>query len=215
MKGIAIFSSCTFSCAALRSILTELYPDTETKEAVVPFDLIDTDTVIFILNECNLLHYSEFFLRYYTHIQHDKIILLGEKRNTLLFNAIACQEYKSIDVTLSTKKLTTEFSETISKRNFRQGDISKKNTITPCEIEVIRMLSAGQSLSEIAFIKSKSLKTISHYKYSFFRKLGLEDWLVTLLKITKGIDKAKASCDEPDPQDGREIQKFLRFFAAA
>ncbi|WP_431224004.1 hypothetical protein ACQ86O_02480 [Serratia sp. L9] len=69
------------------------------------------------------------------------------------------------------------------------------------------MLSAGHSLSEIAFIKRRSLKTISHYKCSFFRKLGLENRLVTLLKITQGTER------NPEYQYKHDLHRFLEFYA--
>ncbi|WP_431224003.1 hypothetical protein ACQ86O_02475 [Serratia sp. L9] len=124
MKGIVIFSNCTFSRAALHSILIDLYPGAEIKDADAsdPLDLIDTDRIIFILNECNLLYYSEFFLKYCKYIPYEKIILLGDERNNLIFNAIACHEYKHIDITLPTKILIDEFSAAISQRKSIYGE---------------------------------------------------------------------------------------------
>ena len=192
MKRIVIFSDCTFSCVALHSIIRELYPDAKVKEAGDSVNLNDFNTIIFILNEGNVFQYGHYFINYYNDLPHHKIIIIGDGKVNIMFSAIVCCECKSIDINLTLKELSVKLDFFMIEKPLKQRIIRKETAISSSEIEVISMLSAGYSLSDIALLKKRSLKTISHYKCSFFRKLGLENRLATLLKITKGTNWAKA-----------------------
>ncbi|MCD9085686.1 response regulator transcription factor [Stenotrophomonas sp. SY1] len=58
--------------------------------------------------------------------------------------------------------------------SYRSG-LSREGRLSPREIEVVRMLAAGQSVSSIAERLGRSVKTISRQKMDAMRKLGLEN----------------------------------------
>lgn len=96
-------------------------------------------------------------------------VLLKNGRKTDVVDAIrlvACgHKYIGVEV----KKILHEFrlDHTNTKGKFDQKALSKK------ESEVLRLYVAGRSVSEIAIMLSRSIKTISHQKISAQQKLGI------------------------------------------
>ncbi|MBH5326261.1 helix-turn-helix transcriptional regulator [Salmonella enterica] len=57
------------------------------------------------------------------------------------------------------------------------------DTLTPAELSLLRMLVQGMSVSEIAQMRDRSVKTISSQKAKLYRKLGIRNDLVLWLDL--------------------------------
>ncbi|NTY85626.1 response regulator transcription factor [Serratia fonticola] len=223
MNRIVVYSNCTFSYTGMHDILCDKYPGLSVIRPKADLDIIDADFIILIINECNLLQYSEFLLTYCKHLPYAKFIIVGEVSDCNLFNAILGCQYKSIDIRLPMKELKAQCGRLMLENEISLKMVALKNMITPSEIEVIKMLSTGFSLSQVAALKKRSLKTISHHKCSFFRKLGLENRTSILLRFSSGgrdsptfISKTEGGEDERSNKlledyttDTQSINEFL------
>ncbi len=61
----------------------------------------------------------------------------------------------------------------LERSGARNGRPTRRLSLSPREIEVVRLFAAGLSLSEIAARHHRSIKTVSSHKISALRKLGL------------------------------------------
>ncbi len=96
-------------------------------------------------------------------------ILLKSGRQADVVNAIRLVAFGQKYIGVEVKNILHEFrlGHTNSKGKFDQKALSKK------ESEVLRLYVAGRSVSEIAIMLNRSVKTISHQKISAQQKLGI------------------------------------------
>ncbi|CAI2158587.1 Transcriptional activator protein BglJ [Serratia fonticola] len=185
MKKIAIFSSCSYSYLSLHVAFNERHPKAHTIHSTNPIDMVGADLVIFIISACDILQYSTIFLKYCKFNPDKKIVTIGEGKHNEVFDAVIGCKNRRIDIKLPLREILNQ-CENIIYDNKPPLHVICENTIKPIEIEIIRMLSQGYSLTEIAIKKNRNLKTISHHKCGFFRKLGVKNRLDTLLKLNSG-----------------------------
>ncbi|ATM74961.1 hypothetical protein CRN79_03465 [Serratia fonticola] len=182
-KNVVVWGECIYSYLALQSIINELYPSFYVSRFMSPNSIIDSDFVFFIINSRNLIESSSIFMS--SDLSEKKVIVIGDVAHTKLFDVIVNRENSYIDVFLQLDDFKLRCLELM--RNVRvRGCVSGRRysyVVSPLEVEVVRMLSSGLTLSQIAKIKKKSLKTISHHKCSFFRKVGMKNNAVNLLKL--------------------------------
>ncbi|MDD2050427.1 response regulator [Pseudomonas putida] len=96
-------------------------------------------------------------------------VLLKSGRKTDVVDAIRFVSFGHKYIGVEVKKILHEFrmDHTSAKGKFDKKALSKK------ESEVLRLYVAGRTVSEIAIILSRSVKTISHQKISAQQKLGI------------------------------------------
>lgn len=74
---------------------------------------------------------------------------------------------------ISTAHSSVYYSEKMKDLAQLASAPSTKNILSPSELEVIRLFAMGQSLMEIAKVRSRSISTVATQKYNAMRKLHL------------------------------------------
>lgn len=146
-------------------------------------DFTTINCIIFILSEDNLFECIDLYFEQIFYRDSINVITSGSKKLVGAFNSITGQEFSSIDISANINELTIYLRSAIACYQVTEKTLPV-NSITKSEYETIQMISTGLSVTEIASIKEKSVKTISSYKCSFFRKLGLKNSTANLLKLT-------------------------------
>lgn len=183
MRRVSIFCDIPFYYMAFSYILKKNTPVTSTENVNGKSDFTTIDCIVFILSEDNLFECIDLYFERVFSRGSINVITSGSKKLVDIFNSIAGREFSSIDIYVSINELTVYLKRAISYCQIT-GNNLPVNSIIKSEYETIRMISMGLSVTEIAAIKEKSVKTISSYKCNFFRKLGLKNSTANLLKLT-------------------------------
>jgi DNA-binding NarL/FixJ family response regulator len=79
-----------------------------------------------------------------------------------------------VDLILSVSQSESMITKTIlQERDSTTSNRVDKVSITPCEITVFDSVMKGVSLTELACIEGRSIKTLSHHKRNLMRKFGI------------------------------------------
>lgn len=157
------------------SVVTQNYVET---------DFSKIECMIIMLDEQN---FSDCIKMYYTTLvfnTHLNIVLVGQKDVINIFRALTGKKINAIDISINVDDLIIWLIIFIYKPSSLDV-IPQYNIITINELETIRLLSNGLSVTQIAKHKKKNIKTISYYKCCFFRKLGLKNSTINLFKLTR------------------------------
>lgn len=194
MKRFLIFSDCSFSQLAIHKILTDLYKEIYLIHGNHSTNASDADYIIFVLTEHDIFQCSEFFIRHCKDIGYEKIILIGKSKAIETFQKIMGRKHKSVNIKMKKDEVALNIDRLIKERKEIQLLSVGKSTITSSEIEVIRMLQNGFTVSEIAIYKERSPKTISKHKCNFLKKIGARNRAAMLFDIIHG--RYRHDCNE-------------------
>lgn len=183
MRRVSIYCDNVFYYLAFSNILKKSIFVTFTDRVHARTDFTTTECLVLILSDGNLFECIDLYYKNFVSRDDIKIITSGSKNVVNIFNAITGRKFSSIYISVSIDELT-HFLRRVVNRCLFPDNSPPKNVITENEYEIIRLISMGFSVTEIAAMKEKSVKTISSHKCSFFRKLGLKNSKRNLLKLT-------------------------------
>lgn len=185
MERIIVFSDCSYFNVGLSSLLNEVMSDVVVHISNPTLPMNAYDLVILLVNEQNLLRSISFLLDHKDLNKSGKVLIFADAKTLRILSGLYYGDLSTIRLDLPLRKLINAFHTFNLNYLDRKYNVKNKSTITSSELEVIQMLLTGLSLTEIARLKKRSVKTISHQKCSFFRKLGLQNRLNTLLWLAK------------------------------
>lgn len=188
MKRIAILCNCSYTYLALSTLITNTYlksgEDVEIKRAKLTIDIHESDVIVLIINEANIFACSEFVINLVKRNIRSNILIISDMCNLNIFTLITGQVYDFINIHSCVNDVNNAIENAACSKIFIKKIIKQHRKISPKEIEVIRLLSIGFTMTDISKIKHISIKTISAHKCNFFKKIGLKNSPAVLLKLT-------------------------------
>lgn len=183
MKMVSIFCDNTYHYIAFNYLLKKKFFVTLTDRIHSEIDFKASECILFFLSEKNLFECIDLYYRALAYKDNLNLMVVGSEDLVNLFNAISGRRFSSIDIYLSIDEIIVYLRNFVNHTQSLEKVVSKVEMSTS-ELEIMRMLSMGFSVTEIASMKGKSVKTISSHKCSFFRKFGLKNNQVNLVKLT-------------------------------
>lgn len=184
MTRITIYSNNTYHYTALYYLLKKhVYVTPLETEFNFEIDYKKLDCIILVINEGNIYDCLRMYFNSMLNEAHLKIILVGETNVVNIFIAITGRVFHKIDIFTKIDDLIKNLILIIYGQSSLES-ISNYNVVSVNEFETIQLLAAGLTLNQIAKYKKKDIKSISHYKCCFFRKLGLKNNAVNIFTLT-------------------------------